>query len=257
MFARAILFFLALTVGLLSANDLRAQSACLLKLSELPESAELRGFRLGMTKDDVKARVPQVAFGKTDKVGVSKTTINPHFDPKIDKSAFGGIRSVSLDFLDGRLTSLWFGYDNSFKWKSLDQFVEGISEALRLPDSWQTWRTRGQQLKCADFLISITVLGEGVSFRIQDRSAEDLIANRRAAHEDERTAAEKAERQRQIVGDARSKTYYPVGCAPPDTLSEQDRTFFPSVTEAEEAGFKKAKECPDENSSVNVKLKGA
>src|SRR5688500_5386321 len=65
-------------------------STCTLKLADLPQAPELMGFQMGMTKDQAKTRVPQIVFGRTDDLGVSKTTINPDFDPKIDKSSFGG-----------------------------------------------------------------------------------------------------------------------------------------------------------------------
>jgi hypothetical protein len=76
-----------------------------------------------MTKEEVKVRVPQSVFGRTDDFGVSKTTINPYFDPKIDKSKFESVRSVSLDMLDDHLTSLWIGFDETFKVQSIDDFV--------------------------------------------------------------------------------------------------------------------------------------
>ena len=87
------------------------QAQCTQKLSDLPPVPEFFGFHLGMTKEQIKAHVPQASFGKTDAFGVSKTTINPSYDPKIDKSKFEGVRSISLDILDNHLTSIWIGYD--------------------------------------------------------------------------------------------------------------------------------------------------
>ena len=229
---------------------LSAQTACTLKVADLPASPELRGFRLGMTKDEVKLRVPQVVFPKDDELGVSKTTVNPDFDPKIDKANFNGVRSVSLDFLDSRLTSLWFGYDASFKWKTVDEFVEGISNSLKLPSTWQSWRVRGQQLKCADFSMTVSVVAEGVSFRIIDVSAEDLIAERRIAKEEERAANEQTETETEadaetqpVLADKRTKTYFTTECLPARPIELKDQIQFPSGTEAEKAGYKKSKNC--------------
>ena len=74
---------LAILLGLLCALTVSAQERhCTLKLNQLPEAPELFGFRMGMTKDQVKARVPQVVFGKTKAFGVLKTSINPDFDPR-------------------------------------------------------------------------------------------------------------------------------------------------------------------------------
>src|SRR5215813_9500404 len=133
---------------------------CSLKLSELPAAPELVGFQLGMTKEQVKLKVPQVRFGKADDFGVSKTTINPFFDPRIDTSSFEGIRSISLDFLDDRLTSLWIGYDSSFKVPSVEEFTKRISQSLHLPNAWTPWRSLGQQMQCADFQLIVTMVAD-------------------------------------------------------------------------------------------------
>lgn len=227
--------------------DVYAQAGvCQLKLAELSQPSEFMGFNLGMTKEQVKTRVPQVAFGPTDDFGVSKTTINPDFDPRIDKASFMGVRSISLDFLDGRLTTLWLGYDSTFKWKTVDAFVSGLSQSLKLPAEWESWKVRGQQLRCADFLMTVNIVAEGPSFRLLDLSADDLIASRRAAKEEEAeeaSAAEESEETDSLIADKRSKTYYVADCVPRNSIADADRTTFKSIADAERAGYKKAKEC--------------
>jgi hypothetical protein len=218
------------------------EAQCSLKLADLPAPAELMGFRLGMTRDQVKARVPQVVFGRTNEFAVSKTSISPDFDPRIDKGSFPGVRTVSLDFLDDRLTSLWFGYDPTFKWQTVDEFVKGISQSLRLPDSWSQWRIRGQRLVCTDFEITVSMLGEGPSFRILDRTAEETIAARRQAMEEEAAALDEAHHA-EIVGDKKSKLFYVGECGPPEGIKETDRVVFTSREDAERAGYKLAKHC--------------
>lgn len=215
---------------------------CSLKLADLPMSAELIGFRLGMTSDQVKARVPQVVFGRTNEFAVSKTSINPDFDSRIDKASFPGVRTVSLDFLDDRLTSLWLGYDPTFKWQTVDDFVKGISEALHLPNAWSQWRTRGQRLRCTDFEINVSMLGEGPSFRILDLSAGKTIAARRQAREGQVAAMEEAQVE-EIVGDKKSKLFYLGECRPSNALKETDRIVFKSREDAEKAGYKPATQC--------------
>ncbi len=234
---------LALLLILLCAVNVFAQDTkCTLKLSEVPDAPELFGFRMGMTNAQVKARVPQVAFGPADDFGVSKTTINPDFDPKIDKTSFNGIRSVSLDFLDGRLTSLWLGYDATFKWQTIPDFVQGISQSLRLPDAWRPWKIRGQQLNCADFQLTVSFVAEGPSFRIIDDNAEETIAARRQAKEDQDSSTEESESSG-IVADKHAKIYYSESCRPAHEIKESDRAVFKTVEEAEKAGYKPAKNC--------------
>jgi len=180
-----------LLLVLVCAGQVHAQdNKCALKLSELPESSELFGFRMGMTTDQVKNRVPQIVFGRTNEFGLAQTSISPDFDQRFDKSTFAGIRTVSLDFLDHRLTSLWFGYDGTFKWKSVPDFVKGISRSLRLPDTWTSWKVRGQRLVCADFEMTITMVGEGPSFHIIDSGGEQTIGARREAKEAQDASAE-------------------------------------------------------------------
>src|SRR5215510_11677706 len=201
---------------------LLAQSApaqCTKKISDLPAAPELLGFRLGMTKEQIKARVPQTVFGKADPFGVTKTTINPYFDPTIDKTKFEGVRSVSLDILDDRLTSLWIGFDGTFKAHTAEEFVKLISQSLQVDGNWSSYRSRGQQLRCADFQLIVTTIANGPSFRLIDTAADDLVAERRQAKEDQDALAEAGTNASasestapEIVADKHSKTYYPTGC---------------------------------------------
>ncbi len=234
---------LASSFILLCAFTAMAQdNKCSLKLSELPEAPELFGFRMGMSTAQAKARVPQVVFGRADDFGVVKTSISPDFDPQIDKASFAGIRTVSFDFLDSSLTSLWIGYDGSFKWQTVPDFVKGISQSLHLPDAWKPWKVRGQQLKCADFQMTVSIVAEGPSFHIIDQAAEQTIAARREANEEQKEALEESESS-EVVADAKAKVYYAEGCTVPQAIKENDRVVFKTKEEAEKAGYKPAATC--------------
>lgn len=242
---RTLLFPLLL---LLLAQTASAQ--CTKKLSELPAAPELLGFRLGMTKDEIKTRVPQTAFGKADHFGVTKTTINPYFDPKIDKTKFEGVRSISLDLVDDRLTSLWIGYDETFKVHTAEEFVKLISQSLGLGGDWSSYRSKGQQLRCADFQLIVTTVAGGPSFRMLDVAAEDVVAQRRQAKEEQDAAAEAngsgestEAPPAELVADKDSKTYYPNGCTASKEIAEKNKVVFKTAADAEKAGFKAAKNC--------------
>lgn len=231
---------------------LLAQSAsaqCTRKSAELPAAPELLGFSIGMTKEQIKARVPQTVFGRVDPFGVTKTTINPYFDPTIDKTKFEGVRSISLDLVDDRLTSIWIGFDETFKAHSAEEFVKLISQSLQVEGNWSSWKSRGQQLRCADFQLIVTTVAGGPSFRLLDNTAEDLIAERRQAKEEQDALAaagsggENAEESAEIIADKQSKTYYPNGCEPQKEIKETNRVVFKTAAEAEKAGFKAAKNC--------------
>jgi hypothetical protein len=239
-----------LDIGLLlilCAVSVSAQeNKCSVKLAQLPDAPELFGFRMGMTTPQLKLRVPQVVFGQADDFGVIKTSISPDFDPAMNKASLAGIRTASFDFLDGRLTSLWLGYDGTFKWKTVPDFVTGISQALHLPEAgWEQWKVRGQQLKCADFQMTVLIVSEGPSWHLIDTTAEQTVAARRQAKEDMAEAAEAGEATEtgEIVGDTLTKVYYLESCSPSMEIKETNRVVFKTKDEAEKAGYKLAKSC--------------
>ncbi len=240
------LIYAVLLAGFVFGTSGTAPAQCTKKLGELPAAPELLGFRLGMTKEQIKAHVPQTVFGRTDDFGVSKTTINPYFDPKIDKTKFEGVRSISLDLLDERLTSLWIGYDENFKAKTADEFVKLISQSLQVPPgSWSSWRSRGRQLRCADFQLIVTTVAGGPSLRVLDVAAEETVGMRRQVKEEQDSMAVEAENGEtpEIVADKQSKTYYLSTCRPEKEIAEVNKISFKNTDEAEKAGFKLAKNC--------------
>jgi len=234
---------------LLLLTGITAAAQCTKKIAEIPAAPELLGFHLGMTKDQIKAHVPQTKFGHTDDFGVSKTTINPYFDATIDKTKFEGVRSISLDILDDRLTSLWIGYDEDYKAKNVEEFVKLISQSLQLPaTAWSSWRSRGQQMRCADFELIVQMVARGPSLRVFDLAADETVAQRRQAKEEQDStaasaAAEATEAPPEIIGDKKAKTYYVGTCHPEKEIVEANKVVFKTTDEAEKAGFKLAKNC--------------
>ena len=239
---RAILFTLSILLVAQSASG-----QCAKKSAELPAAPELLGFRLGMTKEQIKARVPQTEFGHSDPFGVSKTTINPYFDSTIDKTKFEGVRSISLDLLDERLTSIWIGFDETFKVHTIEEFVRLISQSLQVPDKWSSWKSTGQQLRCADFQLMVRTVAGGPSFRLMDTAAEDNVAARRQAKEEQDSLADAGgameSGEEEIIGDKQSKTFYPGGCQPEKEIAGANKVIFKTTADAEKAGFKPGKNC--------------
>jgi hypothetical protein len=237
------LLFLAFLISMSASPSIEAQ--CTQRLIELPPAPELLGFRLGMTKDEVKARVPQTRFGHADDFGVTKTTINPYFDESIDKSKLESVRSISLDLLDDHLSSLWIGYDETYKVQSVENFIRAVSASLNLTGTWSAARGKGQQLKCADFQVFVSTVAGGPSLRIVDVRAEETIAQRRQAKEERDSAASEAatDDAAEIVGDKKAKVYYLATCQTNVEIPEANKVLFKSSEEAEKAGFKLAKGC--------------
>jgi hypothetical protein len=227
----ALLFIVALCA---CATATAQQGSCSLKIEQLKDAPELLGFHLGMTFDEVKARVPLAQFGNADQFGVVKTTINPHFDTRFDQKAFAGIRTISFDFLDGKLVTLWIGYEETFKWPTMDEFVPNFSKSLNLPADWPPKRP-GRQLTCDGFSVFASIIAAGPSIRITNEDAENLIATRREE------AAQAAEAQ--VIGDSRTKSYYLSDCSAREDVPAATRVVFKDKDEAEKAGYKLAKDC--------------
>ena len=212
-----------------------AQStSCPLKPDQLANAPELFGVRLGMTPPEVKTLLPLVQFGRPDPFGVMKTSFNPHFDSRVDKTAFPDVRTISLEFLDGKLVTLWIGYEATFKWPKLDQFVANFSKSLSVPADWPVKRN-GRELSCDGFSLFVSIIGGGPGIRITDDTAQDLIAARVEAALD---AEEK-----EVIGDIRTRSYYTADCAARDQVPQASRAVFKNKDEAEKAGYTLSKDC--------------
>jgi len=212
-----------------------AQStSCPLKPDQLANAPELFGVRLGMTPPEVKTLLPLVQFGRPDPFGVMKTSFNPHFDSRVDKTAFPDVRTISLEFLDGKLVTLWIGYEATFKWPKLDQFVANFSKSLSVPADWPVKRN-GRELSCDGFSLFASIIGGGPGIRITDDTAQELIAARVEAALD---AEEK-----EVIGDIRTRSYYTADCAARDQVPQASRAVFKNKDEAEKAGYTLSKDC--------------
>ena len=212
-----------------------AQSTtCSLKPDQLANPPELFGVRLGMTPQEVKTPLPLVQFGRADPFGVMKTSFNPHFDPRVDKTAFPDVRTISLDFLDGKLVTLWIGYEATFKWPKLDVFIANFRKSLGVPADWPVKRN-GRELTCDGFSLFASMIGGGPSIRITDDTAQDVIAARR------QEAADAEDKQ--VIGDMRTKSYYPADCDARDQVPQASRLTFKNKDEAEKAGYTLSKDC--------------
>jgi hypothetical protein len=177
---------LALACALLAFTSLSAtaqETKCTLKIAQLTGAPELRGFRLGMTMEQFKARVPQVPIHPADEFGFTAVNIYPEHNDNVDRASLEGVRTISLEFLDGRVAMLWIGYAPGFKWKSIEEFLGGMTRALALPDAWQT-RQRGRQLSCEDFQVTVSSIGGNPSIRFVDQPAQQTLEERKAAKEE-------------------------------------------------------------------------
>ena len=159
------------------------ESRCILKLADLPFTSEFRGFRVGMTVEQIKVRLPNLRVRQADEFGFTSLNIFPDYETGIDKTAFEGVRSVSLDVLDGSVFSIWIGYDKTFKWQTIDEYVTGITTALKLSNSWQP-KFRTRLLDCFDFTIAVIPVGESPSIKLIDKVSRESLDKRQTAKEE-------------------------------------------------------------------------
>lgn len=228
------LFSLSFALLCLALPAAAQQNTCSLKIDELKDVPELFGFRLGMNFEQVKARSSLIKLGAPDQFGVVKTSINPHYEPRFDKTLFPDVRTISLDFLDGKLVTVWIGFEETFKWPRLDEFIANLSKSFSVPGEWPQKRM-GRELTCDGFSLFASIIARGPSIRVTDDTALATIADRR-----EKAAAES---EAQVVGDTRTLSYFPSDCAAKDDIPAPNRTVFKNKEEAEAAGYKLATQC--------------
>jgi hypothetical protein len=171
----AFIFLLA------SVSFAQGEGKCNLKLDQVKPAPELYSFRLGMAIEEVKKLVPTLQTRKADDLGLMKTSFSPRFDPKIDKTQFENVRTISFEFLDDRLMDLWIGYTSEFKWTALEDFIPQMSASLGLP-STNAWRVKGleRRFDCAEFQVAAWMVAGGPSIRLTDATAKQLWEKRRA-----------------------------------------------------------------------------
>ena len=211
-------------------------ATCSAKVDQLKPVADLYGLRIGMTTDEVKKVLPLAQFGRADRLGVMRTSFNPHFDTRVKDTEFPDVRTISLDFLDDKLATVWIGYESTFKWPTLDNFVTNFSSALGVPGDWPVKRI-GRDLTCDGFTLHAQMIGGGPSLKINDDAAQALVETRHA----EAIDAD----ENQVVGDLRTKSYYPSDCSAKDAIPPISRTVFKNKDEAEKAGYKLSKDCQE------------
>jgi hypothetical protein len=210
---------------------------CTLALAQAPA---LRGLRLGMTQAQVLARFPGLSLDRADEVGLSRlrlALIDVDLYPKgssnrdrgvqldiaagttegraftADSSKFPdlkGVRRIQLRFVDGRISYVQLGYDDSFKWNGVDEFTQTVSKNLGLPGEW---RVPGEsdaivnqkELRCDGFLMGATIGGDTTDARMGAQLSLEDTAITQAVEKRQKDREEKKRRE----DEERRKTFKP------------------------------------------------
>jgi hypothetical protein len=174
------------------------------KLPERPAAVEatwmtmaqdkgINGIKLGMTAEQVLALFPgsledekiRASLSRPSDLGLSSLMVKPQkYSSKAD---FEGINQIVLTLLDGRVSTLYVGYEESVA-KDLDESVTKFSKGRKLPSasSWKVYEGLDDQLKtmkCKDFEISVFAGGENVPVnyvQMVDMKAQQKLKERKA-----------------------------------------------------------------------------
>jgi hypothetical protein len=206
---------------------------CALTLAQAPT---LRGLRLGMNQAQVLARFPGTSLERADELGLSRlrlALIDVDLYPKgssnrdrgvqldiaagtsegrsftADSSRFPdlkGVRRIQLRFVDGRIAYVLLGYDDSFKWNSVDEFTQTVSKNLGLPGDWRAPLDsdrvgKEKELRCEGFLIAAAIGGDMSDSRIaaqlslEDTAVTQMVEKRQKDLEEKKKRAEEERRK--------------------------------------------------------------
>ena len=227
-----LLIFSSVAFG--QGNSKAAPAAkCTLALAQAPA---LRGLRLGMTQAQVLARFPGLSLDRADEFGLSRLRLNlidadlyatgstvrdrgVQLDIAagtaegrsftVNSSKFPdlkGVRKIQLRFVDGRLSYVLLGYDDSFKWESVDEFAETVSKNLGLPGEWgvpldSDRVSREKELRCDGFLLGATIGGDttdtrtGAQLSVEDTATTQGIEKRQKDREEKKRRQEEERRK--------------------------------------------------------------
>lgn len=158
----------------------------------MAEDRGISGIRLGMPAEQVLALFPgsekeeeiRSSLSK-NQFGMSSLTIRPqNYSSKAD---FAGINQIVLTLLDGRVYTLYVGYD-AIAPEQVDEMVTKFSEGRRLPpaESWEPYVGLDDQLKtmkCKDYEISVFAGGQNLNInyvQMVDTTAQQKLKQRRA-----------------------------------------------------------------------------
>jgi hypothetical protein len=155
-----------------------------LKIEQAPE---LRGFKLGQTLKDTKARFPSIRFVTAREDGYSTEILDGYDLRESDKSQFSGLRSIWASFLDGKLASIDFRYDDSVKWNSVTEFTDRVSETLKLPKVWSSENSFTNHLDCDGFFLeAMAHSGLETRLRVRRSDLDGILEKRKQTAEEKR-----------------------------------------------------------------------
>lgn len=170
---------------------------CTLRAEQAPT---LRGFRLGMTIEELRAMYPaiqeyagaasrsSILITPADEYGRTSVSFTAGEYSVYDREAaekFKAVQRVELKFLDRKIISIQVTYDDSVKWNNGKEFLNRVTEALKLPNAWKADDTEDHwTTTCDGFQVEVMFNGYTPGVLISDTTSSDTIKKRIAAKEE-------------------------------------------------------------------------
>lgn len=168
----------------------------------LADAPQVHGLRLGMTIEEALALFPGIKNDQEARASLSKPpnrfgeqVLIIRSTKYLSKKRFEGVNQIVFTFLDGRVASLYIGY-NSPLWEHVDDFVARFSEGTILPgaDSWDAYvgmDTQLKSLKCREFEVKLFAGGHNVNINYVQLT--DLLAQKKVRAREEKAGIMKGE----------------------------------------------------------------
>jgi hypothetical protein len=174
-------FCVSLLLCLTCAGAIAAQETkCTLTYAQSPE---LRGLRLGMSAQQLKAVHKILGTEPEDEFRVTRLRLEPG-----DQLAAEAVRDIAVELMSDKVVTIRLVYNPTTDWKDQDEFTDGLSKALKLPRAWKPEKVgaavTGMLMECAGFKVSATLIGGRIPVvYLAAKDAEPMLLRRQAEKE--------------------------------------------------------------------------
>lgn len=169
------------------AHPIYSQSQKLPCSLKVEESPEIRGFRLGQTVEQLKAKFPKNMWLEDIDPREMSIVLLDRGDLRRDET-YEGLEGVTLRLLDNKVAWFTIKYSGETKWNSQEEFANVIAQSFKLPTAG--WKNRYQPtLTCDGFTVETNAgLGGvvGPTVQIKLRGLDEEVERRKLQKEADR-----------------------------------------------------------------------
>jgi hypothetical protein len=148
----ASLFLCAVWANVAPAQETK----CVLTSAQSPE---LRGLRLGMTAEQVRARYKILETEPEDEFHVARLRLVP-VDEQLAAEA---VRDIAVELMRDKVITIRLVYSPTETWENQREFTNALSKSLKLPLAWKPEKVgstvTGLLMECAGFKLSAALIG--------------------------------------------------------------------------------------------------